>query len=192
MRILLLAPHPFFQQRGTPIAERMLVTTLTAHGHEVDVLTFHEGDDLDIPNCRIHRIPRIPLDRVRPGFSAKKLACDAVMLWAALRRVRRERYDLVHAVEESAFMALLARRLFKIPYVYDMDSGLARQMMDKFAFLRRLRRLMEGFEKAAIRGSVATLTVCKTLEDQARACWPEGLIARIEDVSLLQKGDSEV
>lgn len=188
MKILLLAPHPFFQQRGTPIAERMLLATLTAHGHEVDVLTFHEGEDLDIPNCRIVRIPRLPLDRVRPGFSAKKLACDAVMLWTALRRVRRERYDLVHAVEESAFMALLARRLFRVPYVYDMDSGLAQQMA---GHMPRLRRLFEWFEKRAVRGSVGTLAVCGSLETQARAWHPQGFIACVEDVSLLTEGDPD-
>ena len=188
MKILLLAPHPFFQQRGTPIAEKMLLTILTAHGHEVDVLTFHEGDDLDLPNCRILRIPRVPVGRVRPGFSAKKLACDAVMLWEALRRVRQNRYDLVHAVEESAFMALLTRRLFKVPYVYDMDSGLAQQMAEQ---LPRLRRLFEWFEKRAVRGSVGTLAVCGSLETQARAWHPKGFVACVEDVSLLTTGPPE-
>ena len=114
------------------------------------------------------------------------------MLATTLRMVRRGRYDLIHAVEESAFMALFVRWMYKVPYIYDMDSGLARQMMDKFGFLRRLRRPLEGFEKAAVRGSVATLAVCKTLEDQARACWPEGLIARIEDISLLGGGGGDV
>ena len=192
MRILLLAPHPFFQQRGTPIAEKMVIETLAGHGHEIDVLTYAEGEEVRIPGCRIRRIPRLPfVRRIQPGFSFKKLASDAVMLLTALRMARRGRYDLVHAVEESAFMAFAARWMFGIPYVYDMDSGLARQMMDRYGFLRRLRRPLEGFEKAAIRGSVATLAVCKTLEDQARACWPEGLIARIEDVSLLQRGGAE-
>lgn len=192
MKILLLAPHPFFQQRGTPIAERMVIETLARQGHEIDVLTYPEGEDVKIPGCRIRRIPRLPfVRRVQPGFSLKKLANDAVMLVTALKMVRRGRYDLVHAVEESAFMALAARRLFKAPYVYDMDSGLARQMMDKLPFLRRLRRPLEGFEKAAVRGSVATLAVCKTLEDQARACYPEGLVARIEDISLLETGSEE-
>lgn len=188
MRILLLAPHPFFQPRGTPIAEKMLLTILAAHGHEVDVLTFHEGEDLDIPGCRIHRIPQIPVKRVRPGFSAKKLACDAAMLGKALRMIRKERYDLVHAVEESAFMALLARRLLGVPYVYDMDSGLAQQMAERFP---RLRRIFEGFEKRAVRGSVGTLAVCGSLEDQARAWHPQGFVARLEDVSLLGAGEPE-
>lgn len=186
MRILLLAPHPFFQSRGTPIAEKMLLTILSAHGHEVDVLTFHEGDDLDIPGCRIHRIPKLPVSHVRPGFSAKKLACDAAMLWKALRMIRRERYDLVHAVEESAFMALLARRLFDVPYVYDMDSGLAQQMTERFS---GLRSVFEAFEKRAVRGSVGTLAVCGSLESQARAWHPRGLVARLEDVSLLGTDD---
>lgn len=192
MKILLLAPHPFFQQRGTPIAERMVIETLARQGHEIDVLTYAEGEDVEIPGCRIRRIPRLPfVRRIQPGFSLKKLANDAVMLVTALETVRRGSYDLVHAVEESAFMALAARWLFHTPYVYDMDSGLARQMMDKLPFLRRLRRPLEGIESAAVRGSVATLAVCRTLEDQARACHPEGLVARIEDVSLLETGGEE-
>lgn len=186
MKILLLAPHPFFQQRGTPIAERMLLEVLAGHGHEVDVLTFPEGEDVRIPGCRFRRIPALPFVRgIQPGFSFKKLANDVVMLLACLRLVRRGRYDVVHAVEESAFMGLAAQWLFRVPYVYDMDSGLARQMIDKFPFLARLRRILEKFERAAVRGSVGTLAVCRSLEDHARACRPDGLVARIEDVSLL-------
>jgi glycosyltransferase involved in cell wall biosynthesis len=186
VRILLLAPHPFFQQRGTPIAEKMLLEVLSAHGHEVEVLTFAEGDDPGLPGCRIHRLPSLPgLRGIRPGFSVKKLVCDAVMLVKLLALVRRRRYDLLHAVEESAFMALAARRLFGIPYVYDMDSGLARQMVDKFPPLAHVRRLLDGCETLAVRGSAGTLAVCKSLEDQARACHPAGLVVRLEDVSLL-------
>lgn len=186
MRILLLAPHPFFQQRGTPIAERMLLEVLTAHGHEVDVLTFPEGEDVDLPGCRVLRIPRLPFVRdIRPGFSMKKLACDAFMLWKSLTLVRQNGYHLIHAVEESAFIALAVRKIFGTPYVYDMDSGLARQMTDRFPFLLRIRRQLESLESLAVCGAVGTLAVCKSLEDRARACHPPGLVACIEDVSLL-------
>ncbi len=186
MKILLLAPHPFFQQRGTPIAEKMLLEVLTGQGHEIDVLTFQEGEDVEIPKVRLHRIPRLPGVRdVRPGFSLKKLASDAVMLGKALAMMRRNRYDLVHAVEESAFMALAGKWAFGVPYIYDMDSGLAQQMIDKFAWLARLRWFLEVFERRAARGSAGVLAVCRSLEEQARAWHPQGLIARIEDVSLL-------
>lgn len=188
MKILLLAPHPFFQQRGTPIAERMLLQVLSARGHEIHVLTYHEGEDVDFPNCRIHRIPKIPVAGIRPGFSWKKLACDGVMLWKCLEMVRRERFDLVHAVEESAFMALLVRRVFGTPYVYDMDSGLAQQMA---GHLPRLRRVFEWLERRAVRGSVGTLAVCRSLEEAARAWHPWGLVGRLEDASLLDTGDAD-
>ena len=188
MKILLLAPHPFFQQRGTPIAEKMLLDVLSARGHEIDVLTYHEGEDVTLPNCRIHRIPKLPVDDIRPGFSGKKLVCDGVMLWKCLGMVRRGRYDVVHAVEESAFMALLARRMFGTPYVYDMDSGLAQQMAGR---LPRLRPVFEWFERRAVRDSAGTLAVCGSLESQARAWAPWGLVARLEDVSLLQADDAD-
>lgn len=192
MKVLLLAPHPFFQQRGTPIAERLLLEALAANGHETEVLTFHEGEDPGLPNCRIHRIPRLPfLHGIRPGFSAKKLLCDALMLAATLRLVRKNRYDLVHAVEESAFMALLARALFGVPYVYDMDSLLAQQMIDKYPPLAHLRRGLERFERLAVRGSSGVLAVCRSIEEKAREYAPGRLVARLEDVSLLPGAPAE-
>ena len=167
MKILFLAPHPFFQQRGTPIAERQLLEVLAARGHAIDILTYPEGEDPGIPNCRIHRLPDVrPLRGVRPGFSAKKLALDALMLARCLRMVRRGGYHLIHAVEESAFMGLVARRLFGVPYVYDMDSGLARQMADRFPWLGPARRGLEGCERAAVRGSLAVGAVCPAREEK--------------------------
>ena len=107
MRILLLAPHPFYQARGTPIAVKTVLEFLGSRGHQVDVLTYHEGADVEIPNVRIFRIPRVPgVRNIRPGFSLKKVACDVAMFGTCLRMMRRNRYDLLHAVEESAFIAV--------------------------------------------------------------------------------------
>ena len=107
MRILMLAPHPFFQARGTPIAVRTVLEFLCGRGHRVDVLTFPEGQDLDIPNCRFHRVRPLPTFRnVRPGFSLKKVAYDFLMLAESLRMIRRHRYDAIHAVEEAAHLAI--------------------------------------------------------------------------------------
>jgi glycosyltransferase involved in cell wall biosynthesis len=165
----------------------MLLEVLCAEGHEVEVLTFPEGEDPGIAGCRIHRVRALPGTRgVRPGFSIKKLALDAVMLGRFLALLRRGRFDVVHAVEESAFMARIGKALFGVPYVYDMDSGLAQQMVDRFPWLARVRRLLDACERTAVRGSCGTLAVCASLEDQARAHYPEGLVARLEDPSLLE------
>ena len=190
MRILLLAPHPFYQARGTPIAVRTVLEFLSARGHHVDVLTYHEGSNVDIPNVSIHRIPTVPGCRnIRPGFSFKKLACDVVMTSSAYRMMRRTRYDLVHAVEEGAFIALAMKRLTGVPYVYDMDSSLAEQMVDVFPALDVLYPIMRRVEGLAIRRSTGVLTVCAALEAVARNHAPTAPVGRVEDTTLLAPGD---
>ena len=169
MRILLLAPQPFFQARGTPIAVKTVLEFLSSRGHVVDALTYHEGSDVDIPNCRIYRIPRLPgVRNVRPGFSAKKLLCDAAMVGSCARLMGRTRYDLVHAVEESAFIAAAMKAFTGVPYIYDMDSSLAEQMIDAFPRLGRLAPVLRRFEAIAVRRSAGVLTVCAALEDVAQ------------------------
>ena len=54
------------------------------------------------------------------------------VLFKAMRLACRKHYHLVHAVEESVFIALVLKWLFKIPYVYDMDSSLAQQIVEKY------------------------------------------------------------
>jgi glycosyltransferase involved in cell wall biosynthesis len=186
VKILLLAPQPFFQARGTPIAVRLVLEFLSARGHQVDLLTYHEGSDVEIPNCRIARIPALPgVRNIRPGFSIKKVLCDGVMFFSCARMMRRTRYDLVHAVEESAFIAAALRSFTGVPYVYDMDSSLAEQLIDAFPVLKLLGPLLHRCEAVAIRRSVGVLTVCAALQDLARRHAPTTPVGRVEDTTLL-------
>ena len=169
MKILVLAPHPFFQARGTPLAVRTVLEFLSARGHEVDVLTLHEGEDVDIPNCRIHRIPPLPgVHNVRPGFSLKKVVCDAVMFCECLRMVRRNRYDL----DSRGRGGGVHRRRG--------PSGLRRALHLRHGLLARGAdgrglpdprisrcRCMRYCESVAVRRSLGVLTVCAALEDVA-------------------------
>jgi glycosyltransferase involved in cell wall biosynthesis len=186
LKILVLAPHPFFQARGTPLAVRAVLEFLSERGHRVDVLTLHEGEPVAIPNCQIHRIPAIPgIRNIRAGFSLKKIACDVVMAAMCLRMVRRTRYDLIHAVEESAFMAAGANAVSGVPYVYDMDSSLAEQMVERFPGLERLLPFLRYCESVAVRRSIGVLTVCAALEDVALGHAPDKPVGRVEDSTLL-------
>ncbi len=193
MKILVLAPQPFYQLRGTPIAVRMLVETLAELGHEVDLLVFHEGEDLEMPGVSLHRSPAPPwVGNVGPGFSVKKLLCDAAMTMKAARMAWRGRYDMIHAVEEAVFMAWLAGRLTRTPYVFDMDSSMPEQIADKYRLPRWLHRLMDRFEAFAIRGSAGVVAVCRALEDRVRDQAPGTPVVRLEDVSLLDdKAETE-
>jgi glycosyltransferase involved in cell wall biosynthesis len=186
LRILVLAPHPFFQPRGTPLALRRVLEFLSSRGHQLDVLTFHEGEDVDIPNCRIHRTARpLGIRNIRPGFSLKKVVCDLFMFVQCLRMVRRNHYDLIHAVEESAFIAAAMQRIAGIPYVYDMDSSLAEQLVDTYPRLQFAFSTLRRCEAVAVRHSLGVLTVCAALEDVALGHAPDKPIGRVEDTTLL-------
>ena len=186
MKILLLAPHPFFQARGTPLAVKTVLEFLSERGHEVDVLTFHEGEDVEIPNCRIFRIVRpFWIRNVRPGFSMKKVVCDVFMFAKCLRMMRKTRYDLIHAVEESAFIAAAMQRLNGIPYVYDMDSSLAEQLVDAYPGLQFAFSTLRRCEALAVRHSLGVLTVCAALEDVAHGHAPGKPVGLVEDTTLL-------
>jgi glycosyltransferase involved in cell wall biosynthesis len=190
VRILVLAPHPFFQARGTPLAVKTVLEFLSARGHQVDVLTFHEGENVEIANCRIHRIGRLPWIRhIRPGFSVKKVISDLFMFAKCLRMVRKNRYDLIHAVEESAFIAAAMQGLTGVPYVYDMDSSLAEQMVDAYPSLHFAFRALRRCEALAVRQSLGVLTVCAALEDVAHGHAPDKTVGRVEDTTLLAPGE---
>ena len=189
MRILLLAPHPFFQARGTPLAVKTVLEFLSGRGHHVDVLTFHEGENVEIANCRIYRIGRLPWIRnIRPGFSMKKVISDLFMFAQCLRMVRNNHYDLIHAVEESAFIAAAMRSLTGVPYVYDMDSSLAEQMVEAYPGLHFAFPVLRRCEALAVRRSLGVLTVCAALEDVAHGHAPDKFVGRVEDTTLLAPG----
>lgn len=186
MKILLLSPQPFFQVRGTPIAIDLLVATLSKQGHEVDLLTYHEGEAREYKNVRHLRIKAFRfLSNIRPGFSLKKLFCSALMFFKAWGLVRKNNYHLVHANEEAVFMAYFFKKIYQTDYVYDMDSSLSGQMRDKFPSFSAVFTLAERMENVAIRNSVGVLAVCEALCEIARP--NNDNVFLLTDVSMLDR-----
>ena len=48
MRILMIAPEPFFEPRGTPFSEFHRIRALTDLGHQVDLVTYPFGQDVSM------------------------------------------------------------------------------------------------------------------------------------------------
>jgi glycosyltransferase involved in cell wall biosynthesis len=128
-RILVVAPQPFYEDRGTPIAVRQVLQALGELGRSVDLLTFPVGEDIAVPRLRIFRSANpLGFRSVPIGFSARKVVLDVPLAIALRQRLARERYDCIHAVEEAAFPAALLARRHGIPLLYDMQSSLAEQL----------------------------------------------------------------
>ena len=71
MRILMIAPEPFFEPRGTPFSEYHRIRALLDLGHTVDLVTYPFGKDVTLPGLRIFRAARPPfITRVKIGPSA--------------------------------------------------------------------------------------------------------------------------
>lgn len=168
MKILFLAPQPFYTERGTPIAVKLAVSALCKEGHQVDLLTYHEGQDIQIPGMRMFRAGRPPgVNHIPIGFSIKKLLCDAWMMFAAFRLLKGGQYDVVHAVEESVFIALLARLFWRFKLVYDMDSLMADQIAEKWPKAGLLLPFLRWFEHQAMKRSDLVLAVCPAIAERA-------------------------
>lgn len=185
MNILLLAPHPFYQDRGTPIAVDLVLKVLSERGDSIDILTFPEGRDVDYPHVNIYRIPAWPfLRNIRPGFSWKKFVCDGLMFVKMCILLSKKQYHLIHAVEESAFIALLVNRILKIPYLYDMDSSLAQQMIEKYPSLARLSKAFMFCERQVVQFASVVMPVCESLVKYIEPYKPSKVVL-LEDVPLL-------
>lgn len=190
LRILLLAPQPFYQDRGTPIAVRLLATELARLGHQVDLLVFHEGEDVSIPGVTIFRTRSSPyIKNIPPGFSLKKIICDLRMYGVADTLLQAHSYDLIHAVEESVFIAMRLSKKHEIPYIYDMDSSLPIQLMDKAPFLAILGSPLQWFEKRAAQNSSGVVAVCQELVDLAVSYSPQTPTVCLEDIDLQEFRD---
>src|SRR5262245_18123390 len=128
-----------------------MLQILSERHDQVDVVTYHEGWDVKHDHLTVYRIFNIPfVHNIRPGLSWKKLVCDVFMFFTAFRLASRNRYQIIHAVEESVFMAMILKWFFKIPYVYDMDSSLAQQLVEKHPSLSPFSRLFNFFEGLAV------------------------------------------
>jgi glycosyltransferase involved in cell wall biosynthesis len=189
MHILFIAPQPFYEERGTPIAVRNLVETLGGLGHAVDLATYHLGRDVPLPNARILRTPWTPIRHVGPGFSWKKLPLDVLLQLRCENQFYLRRYDVVHAVEEGAYMAMLLKYFFyRVPYVFDVDSSIPDQMAAKGVVGRALRPFFQLVDDLAIAASLCAVTMCRALTDAIKARHPRKQVFQLEDPPVLPGG----
>ena len=136
----MLAPQPFYSDRGTPMNVLQMCRALTGAGWEVDVLTFPIGRNVELPGLRIRRSLPLPgIRRVPIGFSPQKVLLDIGLFLLLAWRLLVGRYDVVHAIEEGVFLAL-PFTWFGVPLIYDLDSLISDQL--EYSGVLKNRRLL--------------------------------------------------
>jgi len=168
MKILMLAPEPFFQPRGTPISVYQRIKALSDLGHEVTLVTYHLGEDKEIKNLKISRIPNVFfIKKIKIGPSLKKIPLDFLLFLKASGLLMRNKYDLIFSHEEGAFFGVILSKISGISHIYDMHSSLPQQL-ENFDFSRSklLKRLFLGMERFILKNSSAIIVICLDLLKQ--------------------------
>jgi len=180
-RILFIVSQPFFQWRGSPIRVDLDVRALAQLGGEVDLLTLPLGEDRTIPGVRIHRVSNWLRIRDMPiGPSLSKLWFDVFLFFAAWRLLRRQRYDVIHAVEDTGLIALWWGQWFKVPVVFEKHSDPSSYRKGRLR--NALMRAYAAVEGICIRRAGAVIVTGPGLEQQALRLAPAQRVHHIPDI----------
>jgi glycosyltransferase involved in cell wall biosynthesis len=183
LKILMVAPQPFFTPRGTPFSVLQRIRALSRLGHTVDLVTYPFGGSPDVPGLTIHRSLRLPVVRDVPvGPSIPKLLLDGPLFYRAWSLARRGGYDLLHSHEEAGVLGSRIARARDIPHLYDMHSSLPQQFSNFGRFnWAPVRAVFRGLERYTLAGSDGVIAICPELEQHVLASGYQGPVAMIEN-----------
>lgn len=182
----MVSPQPFFEPRGTPISVYQRLEALSALGHEIDLLTYHVGKDVEFPNVRIHRVPTIRfIQHVRVGPSRAKILLDVLVFFKAIHMLIIKRYDVIHSHEEASFFSMFLAWIFRTSHLYDMHSVLSKQLANfNFGNIPLFIAIFEVLERMVLKTCDAVITVGSDLEKYVRIVDQNIRVVTIENIAL--------
>ena len=183
-RILMLAPEPFFEPRGTPFSEYHRIKVLGELGYKVDLVTYPFGRDIQMSHLRIMRSVRPPfITSVRIGPSMVKFVLDLLLAVTAFKQALMGSYDAIHSHEEAGVLGAILSELLGIPHLYDMHSSLPQQLKN-FDYTKSslLRGLFARAERKMIDSARVVITICQELQDSVVAAGAGDRAFLIENV----------
>ena len=140
-RILMVAPTPFFADRGCHVRILGQAKALINLGHQVTLCTYYLGRDVDgIPTERTLVVPWY--HKLSAGPSWHKIYIDVLLLWKVLVACRKYRPDIIHAhLHEGIVVGKMASLLFGVPLVADIQGSLTDELL-AHKFIPNLRWLI--------------------------------------------------
>jgi glycosyltransferase involved in cell wall biosynthesis len=193
MHILMIAPEPFFEPRGTAFSEYHRIRALIDLGHTVDLVTYPFGQDRPMAGLRVFRCMRPPfVHKIGIGPSFAKIPLDISLSVTAFARALRGRYDAVHSHEEGIAIGIVLAGLLRVPHLYDMHSSLPQQLTN-FAFTRSrsVRWMFEVLERFVIRHSRVVIVICPELQTTVQGIDPDVPCVLIENAPGSAPGSNE-
>jgi glycosyltransferase involved in cell wall biosynthesis len=163
LNVLMVAPTSFFSDYGGHIRILEESLALKSLGHQITIVTYHQGND--VSDLNIRRTRSLPWHAdYEVGSSRHKLAFDVYLLAKTLKEGFRIRPDLVHGhMHEGALIGAALAKTLRVPLVFDFQGGLTGEMVDHgfldtsghlYPWMRRLERFIDHLPDAILTSSL--------------------------------------
>jgi glycosyltransferase involved in cell wall biosynthesis len=138
MKILMVAPTPFFSDRGTHIRILEEALALEKIGYEITIATYHIGRDID-PEIKtkidVRRILRLIFwyKKLEAGPDWRKIILDIMLIRKVFFLVRTKKPDIIHGhLHEGVLIGWIVKKIFfwrNIKLVSDFHGSLTGEMV---------------------------------------------------------------
>jgi len=166
LRVLMIAPTPFFGDRGCHVRIMEEIRALGEAGVRVLLLTYPGGKSP--PDISIRRIKGPDfLKEERIGPHAGKYILDASMVIMAVREAKSYNPDIIHGhLHEGCLIGWFAGKILNKPVVFDYQGSLAGEMAHHgfltpgslpFAAFRSIERVINRLPDVVLSSSGAML-----------------------------------
>lgn len=149
MKILMIAPTPFFSDRGCHVRIFEETKVLQKHKHKVTICTYHNGED--IPGITTSRITNIPwYKKSEAGPSFHKIYLDIILLFHTLKIAKKMKPDIIHAhLHEGCLIGYFIKKMIRKPLIFDYQGSLSDEMMSHgyFTNSKMIYKIIQLFEK---------------------------------------------
>ena len=138
MKILVIAPTPFFVSKGTSIRILEESLALERRGHTLTIATYHIGENINVKiktKIEIYRIPKILFwyKKIEAGPDWQKIILDFFLIFKVLYLIIKKKPQLIHShLHEGALIGWVAKKIFfwkKIKLVTDLHGSLTKEMV---------------------------------------------------------------
>ncbi len=131
LKVLHIAPTPFFADRGCHIRIRNEIESLAGRPVRVILCTYHLGGNVD--GFDIRRIPSIPgYHKLDAGYSPFKFPADIFLFFLVLKTCLQEKPDLLHGhLHEGALIGWAVKTILfwrSMPLIMDMQGSLSGEL----------------------------------------------------------------
>jgi len=163
---LMIAPTPFFGDRGCHVRILEEIRALGEKGVRVLLLTYPAGKDVSgVEICRLKNLFGLSRERIGPDFG--KFFLDAEMIFDAISAARSFKPDIIHGhLHEGCLIGRLVGQVLDIPLVFDYQGSLSGEMSHHdffkrgslpFAAFHRFEKLIDRLASVVLVSSGAML-----------------------------------